>query len=138
MMKGRILPIPGSDLPEVTDAMSFLRTVSYDKIPEHFPIGGSVVVVGGGAVATDACQSSIKLGAKDVYMCAIEPEDHLPAFGNELHEAEEIGLKIKTGILVKEILKDAAGDASGVAFAPLQTPEFDPLSGKLIFASVKE
>ena len=37
MMKGRILPIPGSDLPEVTDAMSFLRTVSYDKIPEQLP-----------------------------------------------------------------------------------------------------
>ena len=41
MMKGRILPIPGSDLPQVIDAMSFLRTVSYDRIPEHFPIGGN-------------------------------------------------------------------------------------------------
>ncbi len=93
MMKGRILPIPGKDAPQVTDAMTFLRQISYDRIPEHFPIAGRVVVVGGGAIATDACQSSIKLGAKEVWMVAIEPEDRLPAFGNELHEAKEIGLQ---------------------------------------------
>ncbi len=122
MMKGRILPIPGSDLPEVIDAMSFLRTVSYDKIPEHFPVGGTVVVVGGGAVATDACQSSIKLGAKDVWMVAIEPEDRLPAFGNELHEAKEIGLHIQCGVIVKEIEADEKGNVKAVSFAPTAGP----------------
>jgi formate dehydrogenase beta subunit len=138
MMKGRILPIPGHDLPQVIDAMSFLREVSYDKIPDHFPVGGRVVVVGGGAVATDACQTSIKLGAREVWMVAIEPEDRLPAFGNELHEAKEIGLKIMCGVIVKEIHADNRGAVSAVSFAPLHDLEFDPLSGKLIFSSVKE
>src|SRR5437588_296416 len=138
MMKGRILPIPGSDLPEVTDAMTFLREVSYDKIPDHFPVGGRVVVVGGGAVATDACQTSIKLGAREVWMVAIEPEDHLPAFGNELHEAKEIGLRIQCGVIVKEIHGGSTGGVSAVSFAPLHELQFDELSGKLIFASVKE
>ena len=138
MMKGRILPIPGSDLPQVIDAMSFLREVSYDQIPDHFPMGGRVVVVGGGAVATDACQTSIKLGAREVWMVAIEPEDRLPAFGNELHEAKEIGLKIHSGVIVKEILSDKYGNVSAVAFAPLHDLQFDELSGKLIFSSVKE
>ena len=122
MMKGRILPIPGSDLPQVIDAMSFLRTVSYDRIPEHFPIGGTVVVVGGGAVATDACQTSIKLGAREVWMVAIEPEDHLPAFGNELHEAKEIGLRIKCGVIVKELRGRREGQRhSGVVRAAART-----------------
>ncbi|MDQ2960184.1 MAG: FAD-dependent oxidoreductase [Candidatus Dormibacteraeota bacterium] len=138
MMKGRILPIPGKDLPQVTDAMTFLRQISYDRIPEHFPVGGRVVVVGGGAIATDACQSSIKLGAKEVWMVAIEPEDRLPAFGNELHEAKEIGLHIKCGVIVKEIHADDRGNVASVGFAPLQPMEFDRLSGKLVFASVKE
>lgn len=138
MMKGRILPIPGSDLPQVTDAMTFLRKISYDQVPDHFAVGGRVVVVGGGAIATDACQSSIKLGAKEVWMVAIEPEDRLPAFGNELHEAKEIGLNIKCGVIVKEIHADERGKVTAVSFAPLQPMEFDPLSGKLIFASVKE
>ncbi len=138
MMKGRILPVPGSDAPQVIDAMRFLRVVSYDRIPDHFPIGGRVVVVGGGAIATDACQTSIKLGASVVWMVAIEPEDHLPAFGNELHEAKEIGLRIKAGVIVKEVHADDRGDVTAVSFAPLQELEFDRLSGKLIFASVKE
>ena len=138
MMEGRILPVPGKEAPQVVDAMSFLRTISYDKIPENFPLDGCVVVVGGGAIATDACQSSIKLGAKDVWMVAIEPEDHLPAFGNELHEAKEIGLHIKCGVIVKEIHPDASGNVDAVSFAPLQELEFDQLTGKLIFSSVKE
>jgi len=138
MMKGRVLPIPGSDLPQVIDAMSFLREVSYDRIPDDFPVGGPVVVVGGGAVATDACQTSIKLGAREVWMVAIEPEDRLPAFGNELHEAREIGLRIKDGVIVKEIHAGADGNVSAVSFAPLHDLEFDELSGKLIFSSVKE
>jgi Pyruvate/2-oxoacid:ferredoxin oxidoreductase delta subunit len=71
-------------------------------------------------------------------MCAIEPEDRLPAFGNELHEAKEIGLKIACGIIVKEIHADGEGNVAAVSFAPLQELDFDPLTGKLIFASVKE
>jgi len=138
MMVGRVLPVPGKEAPQVIDAMRFLRIISYDRVPEHFPVGGRVVVVGGGAIATDACQSSIKLGAAEVWMVAIEPEDRLPAFGNELHEAKEIGLRMKCGVIVKEILTDDRGDVTGVAFAPLQNLDFDPLSGKLIFASVKE
>ena len=138
MMKGRILPVPGSNAPQVIDAMRFLRIISYDRIPEHFEPGKRVVCVGGGAIATDAVQSSIKLGAKDVWMCAIEPEDKLPAFGNELHEAREIGLKMATGIIVKEIHTDAAGNVTGVSFQPLHDLQFDMLTGKLIFASVKE
>jgi formate dehydrogenase beta subunit len=138
MMKGRILPVPGSEAPQVIDAMRFLRIVSYDRIPEHFEPGARVVCVGGGAIATDACQSSIKLGAKEVWMCAIEPEDRLPAFGNELHEAREIGLRMACGIIVKEIHTDQAGNVTGVSFAPLQELEFDELTGKLIFSSVKE
>src|SRR5207245_511809 len=39
MMQGRILPVPGSDLPEVIDAMRFLRIVSYDPVPEPFKPG---------------------------------------------------------------------------------------------------
>ena len=138
MMKGRILPVPGSDATQVTDAMTFLRIISYDQVPPHFVPGSRVVVVGGGAIATDACQSSIKLGAKEVWMCAIEPEDRLPAFGNELHEAKEIGLRMATGIIVKEIHTDGAGNVTGVSFAPLHPMDFDPITGKIIFSTVKE
>jgi len=140
MMKGRILPVPGSDLPEVTTAMEFLRVRSYDIIPEGFSRGDDVVVIGGGAVATDAAQTSIKTGARQVWMCSIEPEGRLPAFGNELVEAREIGLKLHTGVIINAIKADGVGHVSGVEFIRVDASklEFDPDSGKLLINTVQK
>src|SRR5256712_5673634 len=140
MMKGRILPVPGSDLPEVISAMEFLRVRSYDIVPDDFPKGDDVVVIGAGAVATDAAQTSIKTGAKNVWMCSIEPQDRLPAFGNELVEAREIGLKLHTGVIVNAIKADAQGHVNGVEFIRVEAQklEFDPESGKLLLTTVQK
>lgn len=140
MMTGRILPVPGSDLPEVISAMEFLRVRSYDVIPDNFPQGGDVVVIGGGAVATDAAQTSIKSGARKVWMVSIEPADRLPAFGNELVEAREIGLQLHTGVIVNAIKADEQGHVSGVEFIRVDEKklQFDPESGKLIITSVQK
>src|SRR5216684_1219633 len=140
MMTGRILPVPGSDLPEVISAMEFLRVRSYDIIPDNFPRGGDVVVIGGGAVATDAAQTSIKSGARKVWMVSIEPADRLPAFGNELVEAREIGLTLHTGVIVNAIKADASGHVNGVEFIRVDENklEFDPESGKLLINTVQK
>jgi formate dehydrogenase (NADP+) beta subunit len=140
MMTGRILPVPGSDLPEVISAMEFLRVRSYDIIPDDFPRGGDVVVIGGGAVATDAAQTSIKSGARKVWMVSIEPADRLPAFGNELVEAREIGLTLHTGVIVNAIKADASGHVNGVEFIRVDETklEFDPESGKLLINTVQK
>src|SRR5260370_17251455 len=47
MMTGRILPVPGSDLPEVISAMEFLRVRSYDIIPDNFPPCGHAALICG-------------------------------------------------------------------------------------------
>src|ERR1700738_1355844 len=57
MMTGRILPVPGSDLPEVISAMEFLRVRSYDIVPDNFPRAGDLVVIGGGAGGTGGVQT---------------------------------------------------------------------------------
>src|SRR5579864_6099283 len=140
MMTGRILPVPGSDLPEVTSAMEFLRVRSWDIMPENFPRGGDVVVIGGGAVATDAAQTSIKSGARKAWMVSIEPADRLPAFGNELVEAREIGLTLHTGVIVNAIKADSSGHVNGVEFIRVDESklEFDPESGKLLINTVQK
>jgi len=140
MMTGRILPVPGSDLPEVISAMEFLRVRSYDIVPDNFPRGGDVVVIGGGAVATDAAQTSIKTGARKVWMVSIEPADRLPAFGNELVEAREIGLTLHTGVIVNAIKADSSGHVNGVEFIRVDENklEFDPESGKLLINTVQK
>ncbi len=140
MMTGRILPVPGSDLPEVISAMEFLRVRSYDIVPDNFPRAGDVVVIGGGAVATDAAQTSIKSGARKVWMVSIEPADRLPAFGNELVEAREIGLTLHTGVIVNAIKADSSGHVNGVEFIRVDENklEFDPESGKLLINTVQK
>jgi formate dehydrogenase beta subunit len=140
MMTGRILPVPGSELPEVISAMEFLRVRSYDIVPGNFPRGGDVVVIGGGAVATDAAQTSIKSGARKVWMVSIEPADRLPAFGNELVEAREIGLTLHTGVIVNAIKADSSGHVNGVEFIRVDENklEFDPESGKLLINTVQK
>jgi len=65
-------------------------------------------------------------------MVSIEPADRLPAFGNELVEAREIGLTLHTGVIVNAIKADASGHVSGVEFIRVDENklEFDPESGK--------
>ena len=97
-------------------------------------------MVGGRRSSRDRCLPDLdqagSLGGLDG--CHRAQQDHLPAFGDELHEAKEIGLRIKAEVIVKEVHADDRGDVTAVSFAPLQELEFDRLSGKLIFASVKE
>src|SRR2546428_7571635 len=109
MVTGGILLVPGSELPEVISAMEFLRVRSYDIVPDNFPRGGDVVVIGGGAVATDAAQTSIKTGARQVWMVSIEAADRLPAFGNGLVQGRQIGLTLHTGVIVNAIKADSSG-----------------------------
>src|SRR5919198_977888 len=121
-------------------ASEFLRLRSYDIVPENFAQGGDVVVIGGGAVATDAAQTSIKTGARKVWMVSIEPADRLPAFGNELVEAREIGLQLHTGVIVNAIKADSNGHVNGVEFIRVDESklEFDPESGKLLINTVQK
>src|SRR5438445_504819 len=107
---------------------------------QRAPGNGKRVVIGGGAVATDAAQTSIKTGARKVWMVSIEPADRLPAFGNELVEAREIGLTLHTGVIVNGIKADASGHVSGVEFIRVDETklEFDPESGKLLINTVQK
>ncbi|TMC64898.1 MAG: 4Fe-4S dicluster domain-containing protein, partial [Chloroflexota bacterium] len=66
--------------------------------------------------------------------------DRLPAFGNELVEAREIGLTLHTGVIVNAIKADDSGHVSGVEFIRVDETklEFDPESGKLLINTVQK
>src|SRR5205085_1393029 len=55
--KGRKLPMPGSDLPQVCDGLDFLRAFNEGKPME---LGRRVVVIGGGNVAFDVARSAVR------------------------------------------------------------------------------
>ena len=67
---GKTMTIPGADHPRVIDGVRFLRQVNAGDRPE---LPESVVVIGGGDVAMDACRVAKRLpGCKDV-TCRLSP-----------------------------------------------------------------
>ena len=60
--RGRKLPIPGADLPNVYDGLDFLRSFN-EGTP--MPLGRRIVVIGGGNVAYDVARAAIRPGDLD-------------------------------------------------------------------------
>src|SRR5207247_5847274 len=85
-------------------------------------------------------QTWIKTGTGRVWMVSTEPADRLPALGNELVEAREIGLQLHTGVIVNAITADSSGHVNGVEFIRVDETklEFGPESGKLLINTVQK
>ncbi len=88
---GRALPIPGSEGPNVMNALSFLEAVTAGERPE---LGKRVVVIGGGNVAMDVARTARRLGARDVAAVCLESRDEMPASKHEIDDAELEGVAI--------------------------------------------
>ena len=83
--------LPGRDLPQVIDGLTFLHKA--DTEPESLK-GATVVVVGSGNTAVDAAITCRLLGADDVYMSALELMGDIPAHKSAVAEADALGVKI--------------------------------------------
>ncbi|MCF0121252.1 MAG: FAD-dependent oxidoreductase, partial [Oscillospiraceae bacterium] len=83
---------PGSDSDKILGGINFLREVALGNPPE---IGKKVAVVGGGNTAMDACRTSVRLGADEVYVIYRRTRDELPAADDEFEESVEEGVVYK-------------------------------------------
>jgi NADPH-dependent glutamate synthase beta subunit-like oxidoreductase len=91
--EGMKLKIEGEDGPGVEDCVTFLRRVNAgDKVDFT---GKKVGIVGGGNAAVDAARVSWRLGADAVTMIYRRTRAEMPAYGDELHEAEIEGIKFE-------------------------------------------
>jgi NADPH-dependent glutamate synthase beta subunit-like oxidoreductase len=89
---GKTMGVPGDDDPRVIDGVSFLRRVNGGERPE---MPETVVVVGGGDVAMDACRVARRLpGCKRVKVVYRRGPEEIPARKDELHGALEEGIEI--------------------------------------------
>ena len=89
--KAEKLGIPGEDLQGVIHGVTFMRMVNLE---ENLNIGSSVAVVGGGNTAMDAARSSLRLGAKEVFILYRRTREEMPVDPRELEQVEEEGIKI--------------------------------------------
>ncbi len=131
--KGRKLPLPGSDLPQVYDGLDFLRAFNEGKPME---LGRRVVVIGGGNVAYDVARSAVRpfqvemadarsdmerteriaydvarsalrmSGDKEVHVVCLEQRDEMPADEVEIIEGEEEGIRLHAARGPREVLHE--------------------------------
>jgi NADPH-dependent glutamate synthase beta subunit-like oxidoreductase len=123
--RGRKLPIPGADLPNVYDGLEFLRSFN-EGTP--MPLGRRIVVIGGGNVAYDVARAAIRpgdlddredvdaeiergektaydvarsvlrlSGDKQVHVVCLEQRHEMPADLREIVEGEEEGIELHNG-----------------------------------------
>jgi len=89
--KAEKLGIPGEDLKGVIHGVTFMQRVNLGEKPE---IGERVAVVGGGNTAMDTGRSSLRLGAKEVFILYRRTREEMPVDPRELEQVEEEGIKI--------------------------------------------
>ncbi len=88
--KGTSVGCKGEELDGVLSGIDFLREVNMGNIPE---IGKNVAVVGGGNTAMDACRTSKRCGAENVYVIYRRTRAEAPAEDLEIEEAIEEGVQ---------------------------------------------
>lgn len=120
--KSKRLNIEGEDFEGVLSGLEFLKGISEGK---KIYLGKRVLVIGGGNVAIDVSRSSWRLGGEEVQMVCLEPRDEMPAFNEEISEAEAEGIKIITSSMPIRIIKDD-GDRKRIDFIRVKLGEPKP------------
>jgi NADH-quinone oxidoreductase subunit F len=129
---GTRLGIPGDDAAGVTEALGFLREYN---IRGSVPVGQDVVVVGGGNAAIDAARTAMRLGARSVTILYRRTRAEMPAYEEEVEEAQHEGVVLQTLVAPTEVVvKD--GKVTGIKCRHMTLGEYDrsgrrrPVAGK--------
>jgi glutamate synthase (NADPH) small chain len=97
----KFMNIPGESLGGVFSSNEYLTRMNLMKaykFPEYdtpMPAGNKVVVIGGGNVAMDCARTAIRTGSTEVTIIYRRSRHELPAREEEVHHAEEEGIKFK-------------------------------------------
>ena len=80
---------------EYLTRMNLMKAYKFPEYDTPMPKGNKVVVVGGGNVAMDSARTAIRTGSTEVTIVYRRSRHELPARMEEVHHAEEEGIKFK-------------------------------------------
>ncbi|MCX7981931.1 MAG: NAD(P)-binding protein [Syntrophales bacterium] len=120
-MRSTKLGIPGEDLQGVLHGVDFLQRIN---LGEKLYPGDRVAVIGGGNVAMDAVRTSVRMGAKDVFVLYRRSRAEMPASPEEIEEALEEGVRMEFLVAPKRILGEN-GKVTGVECVRMELGEPD-------------
>ncbi len=95
------LEVSGENLAQVMSGLDFLRLANDGRPPE---VGPRVAVIGGGNAAVDVARTACRAGGDRVTLICLEALLEMPAFPEEVEEAQQEGVEILPGWGVKRIL----------------------------------
>jgi glutamate synthase (NADPH/NADH) small chain len=124
------MDIPGENCKGVYSANEYLTRVNLMGAwdPESdTPVlhGQRVVVVGGGNVAMDAVRTARRLGAAEAVIVYRRSRDELPARAEEVHHAEQEGVRFEFLLSPTEVLGDDDGWVTGLRCQRMELGEPD-------------
>jgi NADH-quinone oxidoreductase subunit F len=118
--------IEGEDMQGILGGIEFLRDFNLHEktwLGEEKRLGKRVAVIGGGNSAVDAARCALRLGAKVNILYRRRKED-MPAFLEEIKEAEEEGVKIECLISPLKFI-GVEGRVKGLICQKMGLGEFD-------------
>jgi NADH-quinone oxidoreductase subunit F len=118
---GAKLGIKGEEAEGVMDGIKFLREFN---LKGKLTAGKHVAVIGGGNVAVDVARTALRLGAEEVTVLYRRTREEMPAYGEEVREALNEGVKFEFLVAPTEIVVEG-GKAAGVKCNRMVLGEFD-------------
>ncbi|MBI3746735.1 MAG: NADPH-dependent glutamate synthase [Chloroflexi bacterium] len=122
--------VPGENLKGVYSANEYLTRVNLMgawQEASDTPVlhGRRVVVVGGGNVAMDAVRTSKRLGAAEATIAYRRSRDELPARAEEVHHAEQEGVRFELLTAPLEVIGDESRWVTGLRCQRMELGEPD-------------
>lgn len=122
--KGTRVGCEGDDAENVLSGIDFLKKMELTGKAMDFS-GKTVAVVGGGNTAMDCCRTSLRCGAKKVYVIYRRTEKEMPANPIEIHESKLEGVEYLFLTNPKRINKDEKGRLKSVTCLRMKLGEPD-------------
>ncbi|QOX65204.1 FAD-dependent oxidoreductase [Anoxybacterium hadale] len=129
---GKSIPLSGYELGCSLTAVELLRAAAFDGKVSLIEPGKIITVLGGGNVAFDAARVSRRLGASVNVIC-LEAKDKMLADREEIHQAEEEGVRIYAGKANLSI-EGSPGKVAGVKVIDVESFRFE--EGKLVVDTI--
>ena len=126
-----MLGIPGDQLNGVLSANELLtrcnlmRARDFPAVDTPMPLGRRVAVVGAGNTAMDAMRVCLRLGAEEVTCVYRRSRTECPARAEEVHHAEEEGIKFHWLSAPVSVLGDFGGSVRGLRCQRMELGEPD-------------
>ncbi len=123
--------IPGENLCGIYSANEYLtrsnlmKAYLFPKYDTPIARGKNVAVIGGGNVAMDSARTALRLGADSVHIVYRRSKTELPARAEEVHHAEQEGVKFKFLTAPIRYIGNADGWVTGMECIEMELGEPD-------------